>query len=203
MRKINKLAALPHFNGNNYNNDCRIWSEKSGHISFHGKYKNIFIETRLQILIEEQFQQCGYTEIYIDNEEECHIDHYLKQEHNQNSIFDWNNLIVATKDNSFGANYKDNTYKINRNEYTLIFNPIIDNVENNFHYDELGMIREDLNKVKKTVEVFNLNVKYLRDRRKKIITLIDEFKNGGLSANDIKSTLKDYGFKSVVEQYCI
>ncbi len=202
MRRIHKLTPLPHFNGDNYNRDCFLWNEKSGYISFHGKYKDIFEQTRLQILIDEQHQQCGYTEIYINNEKECHIDHYIKQEYNQNLRFNWNNYIVATKDNNFGANYKDNTYKITEDEYDLIFNPIIDNIENHFYYNEFGMIREDSGKVEKTITVFNLNNKYLKERRTKIINLIEIYKNGGLSSNDIQDTLEEYGFKSVVEQYC-
>ena len=196
MRKINKLTPLPHFNGLNYKGSCLTWK------GFHNRYADIYQDTRWQIIIDEQFQQCGYTELYIENLEDSHIDHYKKREHFPNLTFDWSNLIVATKDNNFGANYKDSTYKIGVKEYPLIFNPIIDSVENNFYYDELGMIREDSGKVHKTVEVFNLNDEYLVQRRKKIINLIDNFKEGGLSLLEIKETLDDYGFKSVVNQYC-
>jgi uncharacterized protein (TIGR02646 family) len=202
MRKINKLTPLPYFNGDNYNIDCRIWGTINGHITFHGKYPEIYQDTRLQILFDEQLLQCGYTEIYINNEEESHIDHYKKREHFPNLTFAWNNLIVATKDSKFGANYKDNTYKIRPHEYNLIFNPVIDNVEQYFYYDEFGMIREDEGKVKKTVEIFNLNYDLLKFKRKQIIDLIEYFKKDGLSFNEIKDTLELYGFRSVVEQYC-
>ncbi len=196
MRKIHKLSPLAHFNGDNYKRDCRTWQY------FHEKYKEVFEETRLQILVYEQKQQCGYTEIYINDERDSHIDHYIKQEHNQNLKFDWNNYIIATKDNIFGANYKDNTYKVQQNEYPLIFNPIVDNVEEYFYYNEFGRIREDEGKVKKTIEVFNLNHKLLRFKRKELINLIDYFKNDGLSNIEIKSQLEDYGFKSIINQYC-
>ena len=203
MRKINKLTPLPHFNGNNYNIDCKIWScKKCTNITFHSKYPDIYQDARWQILVDEQNQLCGYTELYIGNLEESHIDHYKKREHFSDLTFDWNNLIVATKDDSFGANYKDKTYKINKNEYPLIFNPVVDNVENYFYYNEFGMIREDKGKVKKTVEVFNLNDEYLKARRKNIIDMIDSFKKGGLSTLDIRNIIEEYGFKSVVEQYC-
>ncbi|SFV53269.1 hypothetical protein MNB_SV-13-425 [hydrothermal vent metagenome] len=196
MRKINKLTPLADFNGDNYNRDCTTWK------CFHEKYKEIFYETRFQILVDEQNQQCGYTEIYINNEEESHIDHYVKQEYNQNLKFDWNNYIVATKDNNFGANYKDNTYKIQKSEYALIFNPIFDTVEEHFYYDEFGMIIEDEGKVQKTIEVFNLNHSLLKFKRKQIISLIEYFKNDGLSNLEIKFELEDYGFKSIINQYC-
>jgi len=204
MRRINKLTPLPYFNGNNYNIDCKIWScKKCTDITFHSKYPDIYQDTRWQILVDEQNQLCGYTELYIENLEESHIDHYKKREHFSDLTFDWNNLIVATKDDSFGANYKDNTYEINKNEYPLIFNPVADNVENYFYYNEFGMIREDEGKIKKTIEVFNLNHEYLKARRKNIIDMIDSFKNGGLSTLDIKNTIENFGFKSVVEQYYI
>jgi len=196
MRKIDKLTPLLHFNGDNYKKDCRTWQ------CFHKKYKDVFEETRFQILVDEQKQQCGYTEIYVNDERDTHIDHYVKQEYNQSLKFDWNNYIVATKDNLFGANYKDNTYKIKQNEYPLIFNPIKDNVEEYFYYDELGMLREDEGKVKKTIEIFNLNHELLIFKRKQLISLIEYFKNDGLSSLEIKSQLEEFGFKSLINQYC-
>jgi len=203
MRKINKLAPLPNFNGSNYNGDCRVWScKKCKDITFHCKYPDIYQETRRKILVDEQFQQCGYTELYINNKEDSHVDHYKKREHYPELTFDWKNLIVATKDNNFGANYKDNTYQIERDEYNQIFNPVTDNVENDFYYDKLGMIREDEGKVKKTVEIFNLNHSYLKSRRKKIIALINVYKGSSLSTYEIKNALVGSGFKSVIEQYC-
>ena len=202
MRKINKLEPLPNFNGNNYNTDCKIWScKKCTDITFHNKYKSIYEDSRWQILVDEQKQLCGYTELYIENLENSHIDHYRKREHFPNLTFEWNNLVVATKNNNFGANYKDSTYQIKKHEYNSIFNPVTDSVENYFYYDELGMIRDDEGKVEKTVEVFNLNHSYLKERRANIITLIDMYKKGGLSKSDIKSALEDYGFKSILNQY--
>jgi len=197
MRKINKLTPLPNFNGNNYNGNCTTWKD------FHRSYKSIYEDTRWKILIDEQKQQCGYTELYIDNLEDSHIDHYRKRHLSPALTFTWDNFIVATKDNNFGANYKDNNYNIQANEYVDIYNPVHDRVEEYFIYTEWGEIEERPGKVKKTVNVFNLNDEYLKKRREKIIKLIDGYKRGGLSLSDIKSTLKEYGFKSVVEQYCV
>jgi len=199
MRKINKLIPLPNFNGSNYNNDCSLWTCKNcNQITFHNKYKNIYEDTRLQILVDEQNQLCGYTELYINELEESHIDHYVKREFDQNLTFDWNNLIVATKDNDFGANYKDNTYCIQRNEYNTIYNPVIDDII--FEYNEWGEIIEEEGKIKRTVEIFNLNYKPLADRRKSLIKQIEDYKKGGLSNEEIASTLNTYGFTSVLEQ---
>ena len=208
MRKINKLTPLPHFNRNNYNIDCKIWScKRCTNITFHSKYPDIYQDARWKILVDEQNQRCGYTELYIENFEESHIDHYKKREHFSNLTFAWDNLIVSIggkkqQNVPYGAHYKDSTYKIEENEYNSIFNPVIDNVENYFYYDQLGMIREDKGKVEKTVEIFNLNHRLLKFKRKQIIDMIYYFKEDGLSIDEIKNTLEDYGFKSVVEQYC-
>ena len=121
MRKINKLTPLAYFNGDNYKNKCKNWKD------FHKNHKEVYEKIRLQILIDEQKQQCGYTEIYINDERTSHIDHYQKRDYQPNLTFNWDNLIVATKDDIFGANYKDKSYQIKQNEYSLIFNPIKDN----------------------------------------------------------------------------
>jgi len=202
MRKINKLTPLPNFNGDNYNKDCKIWScKKCTDITFHNKYKDIYEDTRWQILIDEQKQLCGYTELYIENLEDSHIDHYKKREHFPNLTFEWDNLVVATKDKKFGANYKDSIYKIQKTEYSSIFNPVIDNVEDYFYYDEFGMIREDNAKVVKTIEVFNLNHPLLKFKRKQLIDVIESYKNDGSSKDEIQTELEVFGFKSVLNQY--
>ena len=202
MRKINKQTPLANFNGDNYNNDCSLWTCKNcNQITFHNKYKDIYEETRLKILTDEQNQLCGYTEIYINELEECHIDHYKKREFFSELTFDWDNLIVATKDDDFGANFKDNKYSrngIQRSEYADIYNPVIDDIL--FEYDEFGAIIKKDEKIKKTVEVFNLNCESLKRRRADIISTIRSLKNDRNNIYDIKSSLSEAGFLSVQEQ---
>ncbi len=201
MRKINKLTPLAHFNGDNYHRICHTWQ------CFHEKYPTVYQDAKWQILMDEQKQQCAYTEIYINNERDSHIDHYKKRDHFSNLTFDWNNLFVSIggqnlQNKPYGAHYKDNKYKIQQNEYPLIFNPIVDNEKGYFNYNEFGRIIENEEKVNKTIEVFNLNHELLIFKRKQLISLIEYFKNDGLSNLEIKTQLEDYGFKSVVEQYC-
>lgn len=199
MRKINKQTPLANFNGNNYNNDCTLWSCKNCHqITFHNKYKDVYEEARLQILTDEQNQLCGYTEIYINELEECHIDHYKKREFFPELTFDWGNLIVATKDDDFGANFKDSNYKIQKKEYSEIYNPVVDDIP--FKYNQWGEIIEEDGKIKKTVEVFNLNYESLKRRRADIITIIQAMKKDNNDTEDIKVSLENAGFLSVIEQ---
>jgi len=199
MRKINKSTPLPHFNGDNYKDDCQLWTCRNcSQITFHNKYKDVYEETRLQILTDEQNQLCGYTEIYINELEECHVDHYKKREFFSELIFDWNNLVVATKDDNFGANFKDNSYRIQREEYSEIYNPVVDDIP--FEYNQWGEIIEKDGKTKRTIEIFNLNCESLKRRRADIITTIQALKKDCASIDDIRSSFDEAGFSSVIEQ---
>ncbi len=199
MRKINKRTPIPGFNGNNFNNSCNNWSD------FHEDHKDIFEESRSVILTDEQNQLCGYTEIYINDLKDCHIDHYKKKSMFPELTFEWNNLIVATKDSNFGANYKDNKSGIQKNNYGNIFNPVIDNVENYFDYTTWGEVTPktaisevENQKAIKTIEVFNLNHNSLKDRRKNLISMIGSY--GEIAKVDILAALDKLGFKSVINQ---
>ena len=199
MRKINKRTPIPGFNGNNFNNSCNNWSD------FHEDHKDIFEESRSVILTDEQNQLCGYTEIYINDLKDCHIDHYKKKSMFPELTFEWNNLIVATKDSNFGANYKDNKSGIQKNNYGNIFNPVIDNVENYFDYTTWGEVTPktaisevENQKAIKTIEVFNLNHNSLKDRRKNLISMIGSY--GEIAKVDILTALDKLGFRSVINQ---
>ncbi len=195
MRKINKLTPLDYFNNNNYKNICTDWN------CFHNQFADIFQNARLQILTDEQNGLCGYTEIYINELEECHIDHYKKRAHFPNLTFNWDNLIVATKDNNFGANFKDNKYNtsgIQISEYVNIYNPVINNIK--FQYTNKGKIIVEEVKIKKTVDVFNLNHESLSRRREDLISLVEYCKNDGYTDIEIKEQLETSGFISVISQ---
>ena len=199
MRKINKGNPISGFNGNNFNNSCTNWSD------FHRDYKDIFEESRLLILTDEQNQLCGYTEIYIKELIYCHIDHYKKRSIFPELTFDWNNLIVANYDDNFGARYKDNKSGIQANDYNNIFNPVVDNVENYFDYTIWGEVipktaisEVDNQKAKKTIKVFNLNHNSLKDRRKNLISMISSC--GKMTKEEILTVFENSGFESVINQ---
>ncbi|MCD6259664.1 MAG: hypothetical protein J7J31_08705, partial [Helicobacteraceae bacterium] len=130
--------------------------------------------------------------------EECHVDHYKKREFFSELIFDWNNLVVATKDDNFGANFKDNSYRIQREEYSEIYNPVVDDIP--FEYNQWGEIIEKDGKTKRTIEIFNLNCESLKRRRADIITTIQALKKDCASIDDIRSSFDEAGFSSVIEQ---
>lgn len=203
MRKINKQTPMSDFNGSKFGNDCSNWAD------FHKKHKGIYSKMREKILQDEQNYLEGYTELYVDeknkNSDVYHIDHYKKRDQNPLLTFEWNNLIFAIKNVPFGADYKDNEYKIKNHEYVLIFNPVTDNVENYFHYTQWGEIEprvglspQDEAKVNKTIEVFNLNHISLVERRKALMKTINFYRS--MDKNDVLLILSTSGFKSLVEQ---
>lgn len=200
MRKINKGEPLPEFEAFRNKNLGANWDD------FHRKAHHVYLVTRELMLIIEQNCLCGYTEMPINDVTDAHLDHYLKKSLSPKDTFNWDNLIAATKDSDFGANYKDSVYKIKMEEYKNIFNPVEDAVEDYFEYNSRGEIepKGELNpvlkaKVEKTVEVFNLQHESLRKRREKIIKQIDAYKD--LPKETIRKALISSGFVSLVNQF--
>lgn len=201
MRQINKSTALKSFTDFCVKHKPSKWDE------LHQKGKEVYLESRKHILNEEQKKQCGYTEIFLENILESHIDHFRKRDLFPKLIFEWDNLIVAAKDSSFGACYKDNVSGIQIKDYQGILNPVTDKAEDYFYYNEFGHIepKKTLNpiqrsKAEKTIEVFNLKDESLRQRREDIIRNISFCEQ--LPKEDLMEIFSESGFKSVVEQYC-
>lgn len=205
MRKINKnspLASFTDFRRKNPGADWNIHFSKPG-CSGHSMY----LETRATILVVEQDCICGYSEIPIEDERDCHIDHFRKRNMFPEHAFNWDNLVAASNDEDFGAKYKDNKSGIRKPDYSSFFNPVVDSVQEYFYYNQRGEIEPHptlsdpilVAKVKKTIEVFNLQDKSLVNRRK---TLIDQIKDcAGLTKHEIFEALKLGGFISLIEQY--
>jgi len=92
---------------------------------------------------------------------------------------------------TFHDKFKDNNYKIQREAYSEIYNPIVEDIS--FKYDQWGVIIEKDGKIKKTVEV-------LKRRRANSITTIQALRSDGKDIEDIKSSLLFASFSSVQEQ---
>lgn len=196
MRKINKQLPISGFEEFVLKNHPTDWKQLPAQIR---------ADSRFSILCKEQDCLCGYSEIILE-EGESHIDHYFKRELFPKKTFDWNNLIVSTIDEDFGGKYKDNTYKIKAEEYQEIFNPVCDDMSQFIGYLGNGkMVPLDglsidiVNKVKKTIDVFNLNCQSLRIRRRDLILLLDGCK--GLPHNEIRKAFSAYGFISVLNWF--
>lgn len=206
MKKINKLPAPFVFTEFVRLENPVNWSDCDGEVKRQSKE---------HMLLNEQNILCGYTEIYIDNED-CHIDHYIKRSFDNRLCYVWDNLIVAVNDEDFGAKYKDNGANNVKSsaDYNNIFNPVNDITQNFFKFSLDGEInsKDDLDainfsKAKKTIEVFNLNHDSLKERRKSLALTIKNLKDGGLSNEVIKSCMESIGFHSctsyILENYFV
>lgn len=198
MRRLNKQGPIPAFTQFVTKNKPTQWEQLPAHIS---------AESRLCILCNEQECLCGYSEIPLEEDStSSHIDHYYKRNLFNTKTFDWNNLIVSTTDEDFGGKYKDNTFKIKVSDYPSIFNPVVDDMSQYIEFSGNGEMvpLKDLsisiiNKVKKTIEVFNLNCSSLKRRRRDLITVLNNCMD--LPEDEIRKAFAVNGFASVLDWF--
>ncbi len=196
MRKINKGEPISSFTEFVNHHHPTRWEDAKG----------VSRAWREYILEKEQNQLSGYTEepLHIDK---SHIDHFRKQSifNTIAFIFDWNNLIVDSIDETYGAKYKDNVVKTSRENERLI-NPATEDASRFFKYQingnmdvADGLCKEDISRAEYTISAFNLNESSLVERRRIIMnTIIDSYND--LDDEAILEALKTEGFTSVVEQ---
>lgn len=196
MRKINKGKPIPSFTEFlNLHHPTR-WEDA----------KNMSCVWREYILNQEQYQLSGYTEKPL-RAAKSHIDHFRKQSlfNTIAFIFDWNNLIVDSIDETYGAKYKDNVVKTSKENEKLI-NPVTEDASRFFKYQINGKIdvadglcKKDIGRAEYTISAFNLNESSLVERRRNIMNIIIDSYND-LDDEAILEALKAEGFTSVVEQ---
>jgi uncharacterized protein (TIGR02646 family) len=194
MRKLDKGKPIQSFVDFVRKNNPTVWEEAKG----------VSREWREYILKQEQHELSGYTEspITLDG---SHIDHFRKQSLFNKLVFDWNNYVVDSKDEVYGAKFKDN-FIGTREENEKLINPVTEDANRFFKYEVNGRIevadelsKEDADRALFTRNAFNLNEGSLVERRKVIMNLVlDSF--GSLTDCEIKEALKSLGFTSVVEQ---
>lgn len=198
MRKIDKQTPPTDFSEFVSQHHPKRWEQLPPKISS---------DSRFCILCNEQDCLCGYSEIILEESpNSSHIDHYYKRDLFPQKTYDWNNLIVSTIDEDFGGKYKDNTYKIGKDEYEQIFNPVIDNMSQFIEFSGDGEViplkgLEDstIGKINKTIEVFNLNCTSLKSRRKKLISELNNCRD--LPKRELKKAFGSCGFVSVVKWF--
>ena len=198
MRRINKGVPFDDFVKYLDKHKPSKWEELNGELRYN---------MRLHILLYEQDCLCGYSEIPLDAENtSSHIDHFVKRDYDHSKIFDWDNLVVSAIDEDYGGKYKDNTYKIKQNEYAQIFNPTKDDMSQYIEYLRDGRIaprdgiQDAINdKILKTIEVFNLNCRSLKNRRKQLLIELDSC--SGLPKEELKHTFEKNGFISLINWF--
>lgn len=156
---------------------------------------------REHILVNEQNNQCAYTEIaLIHNSWNSHIDHFKKRALFPEETFNWNNLLVSCNSENYGAKYKDK--HIHKQDYNNILNPVIESPSIYFHYSFTGLIGDktidgvNIKRVSNTISLFGLNNKSLVERRATIAEQVKIYSNQ-LSLPEIKEVIGE--FDSFVE----
>ena len=194
MRKIDKGEPIPSF----------IEFVRQNHPTQWEDTKDVSHTWREYILEFEQHRLSGYTEKPV-RLEKSHIDHFRKQKLFNTLVFDWNNYIVDSIDETYGAKYKDKFVKTKTDNEKLI-NPVTEDASRFFKYELNGKIEvadslssQNRERAIYTIKAFNLNEASLVDRRRVImLTIMDYYKD--LSDDLILEALAEEGFTSVVEQ---
>lgn len=166
-------------------------------IDFHRIWREL-------ILTIEQDGLSGYTEVPL-RIDDSHIDHFYKRSLFVHKVHSWDNLVVDTIDETYGAKYKDKNIRIATDNIKVI-NPVREDPNRFFRYKVDGRIvsrdtlsEEERDRANYTIDVFNLNEPSLVDRRKELLS-IDLNAYGNVSLAQLKVWLKDLGFPSVLEQ---
>ncbi len=193
MRKVNKgvpcedfeeFNKKPHTNWSETEGRSRIWRE--------------------HILKNEQAGMSGYTETPVSLDS-SHIDHFRKQVLFQDYIFRWENYIVDSLDEDYGAKYKDRQIST-RDDNLKLINPVEEDAERFFYYEATGKMipapglnDRDKERARFTIEKFNLNHSSLKERRRLILNLnLDSYKD--YSDDELLQILSADGFISVAQQ---
>lgn len=118
-------------------------------------------------ILQEHGNCCAYTEVRINGEENCHIDHYKTRNLFPEKTFEYENLLVSCNSEEYAAKYKDKQIR-SKSDYDDLINPVkespSDYIEFAFTGDVLPL--EYSKKGENTISVFNLNEKSLLERRK-------------------------------------
>lgn len=156
MRQITKVAAPGFFSKFVAQKQPKAWENISP----------IRKELREHIL-QEQGNCCAYTEVRLNGEEYCHIDHYRTRNLFPEKMSEYENLLVSCNSEEYAAKYKDRQIK-SKSDYDELINPVeespSDHIEFAFTGDVLPL--KQSKKGERTISVFNLNEKSLLDRRK-------------------------------------
>lgn len=202
MKHINKQQPIADFVDFVKNEHPACWDD----IHHSRRHPNLYHDCRNTILVNEQNGLGGYTERPLMEASDLHIDHYRKKGMNwpQSVAFDWNNLVVESRDKHYGACYKD-AHTSDMADYDRLLNPMVDYPEYVMTYlpnGELtacdGLDERGEDKVNFTIERFNLNHQSLRTERETLIKIIIE-SYGMLSDDEVRLALSDNGYPTVVE----
>ena len=202
MKHIDKQQPIADFEDFVQNEHPSTWDD----IHHSQRHPHLYRDCLDTILVNEQNGLGGYTERPLMDAIDLHIDHFRKKGMNwpQSVTFDWNNLVVESRNPHFGACYKD-AHTSDTVDYGRLLNPMVDYPERMLTYIPNGKLvpcdgLNDIckNKVDFTIERFNLNHQLLRAERETLIKIIiNDY--AMLSDEEVRSALDDNGYPTVVE----
>ena len=196
MRRIDKGAPIPEFTQFVHTQHPVCWEDAAGVRSIWREY----------MLRHEQHNLSGYTELYIACPNQTHIDHFKKRSLFGNLVFCWENFVVDSLDDGYGARYKDgHIHSIEDNQ--RLIDPVREDASRYFQYEITGKMvpanglsDDDAKRAQFTIDMFNLNEGSLKERRKVILNT-NPHAYDGLSDEEVMEYLHTLGFPSVVEQW--
>lgn len=123
-----------------------------------------------EYILQEQGNCCAYTEVRLESEGNCHIDHYKTRNLFPEKTFEFDNLLVSCNSEEYAAKHKDKQIKFKSN-YDELINPVEESpseyIEFAFTGDVLSL--KESEKGENTISVFNLNGKSILERRKAVV----------------------------------
>ena len=182
MKKIDKGEAPAFFTDFVKKERPKVWDDIAPIRSRLRKY----------ILENEQQGYCAYTEIKINDDNDCHIDHYRTRNLFPEKTFEYQNLLVSCNVEEYGAKYKDKHVK-GKSDYDTLVNPVEDNPADYMEYAFTGEVLpiDDNEKGMKAIAYFNLNQRSLLNRRKKAILNLKAMK-GMLNEDELVEAIGEF-----------
>lgn len=151
-----------------------------------------------EYILQEQGNCCAYTEVRLESEANCHIDHYKTRNLFPEKTFDFDNLLVSCNSEEYAAKYKDKQIK-SKSNYDDLINPVeespLEHIEFAFTGDVLPL--NESKKGENTISVFNLNEKSLLERRKTVAMNVINMRSF-LSEDDLVIAIGE--FETLVRQ---
>lgn len=160
--------------------------------------------------LTDQCNECAYCGLWIGEgtSQKVHLDHFRKKGIYGELALVYDNLFAAVKDMPYGSDYKDKKIHGPRGnadvQYATFWSPLISNLANKFWYRQDGQMEpvdslsaEDKDMAKNTIEMYNLNHPYLKQRRSELMHIIDGLKD--CDDDTVRMCLGASGFSFVVD----
>lgn len=165
-----------------------------------GKKEKDFKKILREYILKEQYSLCAYCEKEITASS---IDHFKTRDACPRETLNYDNLFISCNSKSHCEKTKDK-FGLVCNDYQKIVNPIIENPDDFFEYGLAGdiLVKDRLTNIQKekakfTIKVFNLDDTSLIIDRRRVVDMLQLYKNQDFKLNRVFNFLPDY--KSFIE----